>query len=160
LGVPERSKRTTPCAVTVRWVVRLLRSGTPKASPSVARVFEDVDYGVNSLEGRTNTKPEACPGIFTFFGLKGRDIPAQGGALFCAALGFRWWIRSGALKGRKIRRGEGATSMSQSLSQLYVHRVFSTQGRTPALHSDIREGLHDYPAGIFEETCIYRPYRA
>lgn len=41
--------------------------------------------------------------------------------------------------------------MSQSLSQLYVHLVFSTKDRTPALHLDIRERLHDYLAGIFDE---------
>ncbi len=41
--------------------------------------------------------------------------------------------------------------MSQSLSQLYVHLVFSTKDRAPVLHPEISERLHDYLAGIFDE---------
>ncbi len=41
--------------------------------------------------------------------------------------------------------------MSQSLSQLYVHLVFSTKDRAPVLHPDICARLHDYLAGIFDE---------
>ena len=41
--------------------------------------------------------------------------------------------------------------MSQSLSQLYVHLVFSVKDRAPALDPHIHERLHDYLAGIFGE---------
>ncbi|MHB9134315.1 MAG: IS200/IS605 family transposase [Armatimonadota bacterium] len=38
--------------------------------------------------------------------------------------------------------------MSQSLSQLLVHLVFSTKHRVPMLHDDIRDELHAYTIGI------------
>ncbi len=41
--------------------------------------------------------------------------------------------------------------MSQSLSQLYVHLVFSTKDREPLLRPDVRLALHGYMAGIFDE---------
>jgi REP element-mobilizing transposase RayT len=41
--------------------------------------------------------------------------------------------------------------MSQSLSQLYVHLVFSTKGRAPVIHPEISTRLHDYLAGIFDQ---------
>ena len=41
--------------------------------------------------------------------------------------------------------------MSQSLSQLYVHLVFSTKDRVPVIHPEISTRLHDYLAGIFDQ---------
>ncbi len=40
--------------------------------------------------------------------------------------------------------------MSQSLSQLYVHLVFSTKDRVPLLKPDVSLALHAYLAGIFD----------
>ncbi len=40
--------------------------------------------------------------------------------------------------------------MSQSLSQLYVHLVFSTKGRKPGILPEIKDDLHAYIAGILE----------
>ena len=42
--------------------------------------------------------------------------------------------------------------MSQSLSQLYIHLVFSTKNRSPFLKNEIRENLHAYLAGILKNT--------
>ncbi len=41
--------------------------------------------------------------------------------------------------------------MSQSLSQLYVHLVFSTKDRRPLLKPDVCPALEGYLAGIFDE---------
>lgn len=38
--------------------------------------------------------------------------------------------------------------MSQSLSKIAVHLVFTTKNRQPLLHDDIRDELHRYMAGI------------
>jgi len=40
--------------------------------------------------------------------------------------------------------------MSQSLSKLLVHLVFSTKNRQPLIHDDIREELHAYLIGILK----------
>jgi len=42
--------------------------------------------------------------------------------------------------------------MSQSLSQLYIHLVFSTKNRSHFLKNEIRENLHAYLAGILKNT--------
>ena len=39
--------------------------------------------------------------------------------------------------------------MSQSLSKLYVHLVFSTRGREPSLTDILRGGVHEHLATIF-----------
>jgi REP element-mobilizing transposase RayT len=40
--------------------------------------------------------------------------------------------------------------MSQSLSQIYLHLVYSTKGRKPMIHKPIKDDLHAYMAGIFK----------
>ena len=40
--------------------------------------------------------------------------------------------------------------MSQSLAQILVHLVFSTKGREPQIHDQLREELHAYIGGIIE----------
>src|SRR5208337_4189367 len=52
-------------------------------------------------------------------------------------------IFSPALKGRNR-----CSPMPQSLSQLYVHLIFSTKHREPMLLSPVREDLHAYLAAI------------
>ena len=41
--------------------------------------------------------------------------------------------------------------MSQSLSKLYVHLTFSTEGRQPWINVDVKDNLHSYMAGIFKK---------
>ena len=41
--------------------------------------------------------------------------------------------------------------MSQSLSQVYIHLVFSTKGREPLIPPDVCLALHAYMIGIFDE---------
>ena len=41
--------------------------------------------------------------------------------------------------------------MGQSLSQLYVHLVFSTKDRAPLLYPEFAARTHEYLAGIFDE---------
>lgn len=41
--------------------------------------------------------------------------------------------------------------MGQSLSQLYVHLIFSTKGRNPAINSEIKEQLHSYIGGTLKK---------
>src|SRR5579884_3362924 len=51
---------------------------------------------------------------------------------------------------RRGKTGPGATAMSQSLEQIYLHIVFSTKNRAPFLTDpDLRKELHAYLAG----TC-------
>lgn len=40
--------------------------------------------------------------------------------------------------------------MSQSLSKLYIHLTFSTKGRAPIIHENIRDDLHSYLVGTFK----------
>jgi putative transposase len=42
--------------------------------------------------------------------------------------------------------------MSQSLSKLYIHLTFSTKGRAPIIHDEIRDDLHSYLAGTFKRV--------
>ena len=41
--------------------------------------------------------------------------------------------------------------MGQSLSQLYIHLVFSTKGRIPAIHPEIKDLLHSYMGGTLKK---------
>ncbi|CAD72711.1 hypothetical protein RB2557 [Rhodopirellula baltica SH 1] len=41
--------------------------------------------------------------------------------------------------------------MPQSLSQLYVHVIFSTKDRFPFLKDDIRDRVHAYLASVLRE---------
>lgn len=41
--------------------------------------------------------------------------------------------------------------MGQSLSQLYVHLIFSTKGRNPAIHPEIKDQLHSYIGGTLKK---------
>ena len=40
--------------------------------------------------------------------------------------------------------------MSQSLSQLYVHLIFSTKSKSILIKNDDKESLHSYMSGIFK----------
>jgi putative transposase len=42
--------------------------------------------------------------------------------------------------------------MSQSLSRLHVHLVFSTKGRVPCLRDDFRDAMHGYMATVLNNT--------
>ncbi len=44
-------------------------------------------------------------------------------------------------------KGERICRMSQSLSQVYIHLIFSTKHRVPLLTPDIYEGLREYMGG-------------
>jgi len=41
--------------------------------------------------------------------------------------------------------------MSQSLSKLYIHLIFSTKGREPLFCKTFQAGLHSYMAGVFKK---------
>jgi len=54
-----------------------------------------------------------------------------------------------ALKGR-----DKGSPMPQSLSQLYVHLIFSTKHREPMLLSPAREDLHAYLAAVLNNQPL------
>lgn len=42
--------------------------------------------------------------------------------------------------------------MSQSLSRLHIHLVFSTKGRAACLHDDFRDAMHGYMATVLNNA--------